>query len=386
MSEFASDMWGDMSIGKPSAPLNPKPSDKKDVDLDEDKEALLDKDKKDDELPPGSEEEKKEEGEGEDEEEDEDDGAGDGADPKDKKEGEEEEEEYEFTEDDVNKAFTILDEEGVLEISEEDDFDASPKGLADAVAATVRKKFQAEIGKIPPVVQQFYSHVVGGNDISSFTPDVPTDWEKVKLETEDEQKATYEALLRAQGLEPDEIKEEIEDAVASQRLESKSRRALKVLIKDDEKNKAKREAAEAEEAKKEANRLKSEVDEIKKSIDDSDDFAGFKLDAKRKKEFKEYLFKVDPRTGKTQQQQNMADKKRRMTISFLDFMEYNKEDLEKSVKTDLTRKRNKKLRRYTDSKVAGSNSGKSVVTKVDKNRGKLNIPSIFGSNTIEIED
>ena len=76
-------------------------------------------------------------------------------------------------------------------------------------------------------------------------------------------------------------------------------------------------------------------------------------------------------------QENMSSEDRRMNIAFLDFVDYTKADLKKEVQTEVTKTRKKKLTRYSDKGVRGSNSSKSVTTKTDVNKGKVVFPSMF---------
>ena len=85
-------------------------------------------------------------------------------------------------------------------------------------------------------------------------------------------------------------------------------------------------------------------------------------------------------------QQNMADDSRRLQIAFMDFINYNKEDISKEISTGLTKTRKKKLARYSDKSVSNANSSASVKTKTNAGKGKIKFPTIFGNSTIEIED
>lgn len=296
-----------------------------------------------------------------------------------------EEEEYEYTEEDVDKAYGMLEEEGVLELEEEDEFDATPKGLADAIAATVRNKFQKEIAGIPPVVQEFYAHVVQGKEASSFTPSTESSLEKLDMDEESNQEAVLRRLYTAQGMETDDINEEISDVKEAGKLAKKSGVAYKTLLsQEDAAATARAEQVKVNDA---ANKEKAQkdVDDIKSTIDDLDEIAEFKLDDKKKKEFKSYLFDINPRTGKTQMQENMVDEDRRMKIAFLDFIDFSKTDIEKQVTTKLTKNRRKRLSKYTDSGVKNKNTS-TVKTKVKSSGGTIKFPSIFGDQTIEVED
>lgn len=297
-----------------------------------------------------------------------------------------EEDEYEFSEDDVSKAYTMLEEEGVLELGEDDEFENSPQGLAAAVATTVKNKLAKEIAAIPKVVQDFYSHVMEGKNPTEFVAEgVGPTWAEFELATEDDEVLVLEELYRAQGMTEEEIEEEIQDLDPDKRAK-KAAKALDVLIKQEEKT-VQEEAIRAAQEEKQAEQARlKEIQDLKTTIDTIPEIAGFTLDAPKRAAFKDYLFKVNPRTGKTQMQENMSSEERRLTIAYLDFINYNKADVEKAVATELTKERKKKLSRYTDKNVQNSNSSGVVKTKTNKSAGSIVFPSIFGTQKIEIED
>lgn len=298
---------------------------------------------------------------------------------------EEEEEEIDYSDEDVSKAFTMLTDEGVLDLTDDDDFDMSTSGLADAVAATVRNKLSAEISAIPDSVQQYYAHIMEGKDPNKFAVQTETNWDEVNLDEDGNKEAALLQFYVNQGMSQDDAQEEVEDIVAAGKLDKKAEVARDSLVTVQKgQATAKAEAQKAAAAKAEAERV-AEVDAVEKSIDDATTLAGFTLDDKRKKEFKAYLFKVKPRTGKTQMQENMSSEDRRLTLAFLDFVEYTKADLEKAVATDLTKKRKKKLTRFTD-KGLRNKSSSSVSTKTKNKSGKIKFPTIFGSSSVESED
>lgn len=300
----------------------------------------------------------------------------------------EEQEELVFEDAEIEKAYNLLVDEGVLPEPLEGDegFDISPAGLADAVAAVTRKKLEEEIASIPDSVQQYYAHVMEGKDPSSFKLQTPTVWEDLNLEGEPNQELALTQFYINQGMTVEEAKEEIEDVKTAGKLAKKADVARESLVKVQEANStARKEKADAAKATQQKE-VDDDINALKKTIDDSDTIAGFELNDKKRKEFKEYLFKVKPRTGKTQMQENMSSEDRRMNIAFLDFVDYTKADLKKEVTTDMTKKRKKQLTRYSDKGVRGSNSSKSVTTKTDVNKGKIVFPTIFGNQSVEVED
>jgi len=294
----------------------------------------------------------------------------------------------EYDDEQIEAAYNMLIDEGVLPEPVEGDegFDVSSAGLADSVGAAIRKGLADEIAAIPEPVQQFYAHYMEGKDPSSFKVSAPIIWDEVNLETGDNKETALLQFYVNQGMSVEDAREEVEDVKTAGKLDKKAEVARDSLVKIQEANntaKAAQEKKAKAQAQKEAD---DEINAIKATIDSAESIADFKLDDKKRAAFKEYLFKVKPRTGKTQMQENMSSEDRRLNIAFLDFVNYNKEDLKKEVTTDLTKTRKKKLARFSDKGVKGSNSSKSVTTKVDSKKGKAVFPTIFGSQSMEVED
>lgn len=293
----------------------------------------------------------------------------------------------EYSEEDIEKAYNLLIDQGVLpEPGEDDDFDVSPEGIADAAAAAIRKSVADELSATPDSVQQFYSHVINGGDPAAFEYKGEILWSEVNMESEKNQEAALLQLYVNQGMTQEDAEEEVADVKAAGKLAKKSAIAQDALIKKQTEIHAARDEAKAKQQKENEAKVQAEIDEINKFIDDSDEIAGFKLDDKKRKAFKSYLFTAKARTGKTQMQENMASEDRRMRIAFLDFIDYNKEDLEKEVTSSLTKKRKKRLARFSDKGVRSTNSSKTVKTDVNSKKGKVKFPTIFGTSSIEVED
>lgn len=307
-------------------------------------------------------------------------------DKKDAKEEVDAEDEYEYTEDDVSKAFTMLEEAGILEIGDEDEFDITPDGLADTVAVTIRKGIQKGFDEIPSVVNDYYRHVQGGGDPAQFVPtNSETDWTEFDLDSETNQEFALRAMHKANGLSDEDIDEEIEDAKATNKLAKKASVATGVLTKKQEATAATRAESQRNADAAAAQKAQDDIEALKSKIDSTEEIANFALDTDKKENFKKYLFDINKRTGKTQMQENMVSEERRLRIAFMDFMDYNKEDISKGIATDLTKKRRKKLTKFRDTNVKNKNSSATVKSSSTKNSGRLVIPSIFSGND-EVED
>lgn len=296
-----------------------------------------------------------------------------------------EEEELSEEEETIQNAYTMLLDEGVLKEEEADDFELTPAGMADKIAASIRDGIQEELTNTPDSVRAYYNHVMGGGDESSFTYQQTTNWAEVNIEDSIEnQKVAFKQHLINTGVSEADATEEVAEAEENGRLEKKATVAKAALIKQDETQATARAAAKTATDKTAAEKVSKEVDKIEKFIDTATEIAGFKLDDKKRKAFKKYIFHKNPRSGKTQMDENMTNEDRRMTVAFLDFVNFTKADLTKEVAAGLTKARKKKLSRHTSTGMASTNSSKSLKTKT-ASTGKLKIPSFFGVKT-EAED
>jgi hypothetical protein len=293
--------------------------------------------------------------------------------------------EIEITEDDVNKAYNMLLDEGVLEEEEGDDFDVTPAGIADKVAASVRKKFDAELAAIPAVVNDFYQHVLEGNDPKEFKPQEKIMWSEFSTEDDEASKQALRVFYKRQKMTDEDIEEEIADHVAAGKLKKKADIAVDALSEQQVAQDAAQVTAQAASKKKADEAKAKEVEDLHKTIDDLTEVAEFKLTKEMKAGFKDYLFKPQARTGKTKMQENMADEERRLRIAFLDYMDYNKEDVAKGIKTDLTKKHRKRLTRFSSTGIKNKNAA-SVKARTDNKSGAVKFPTLFGGSTVEVED
>lgn len=153
------------------------------------------------------------------------------------------------------------------------------------------------------------------------------------------------------GFTEDEIKDKLSEVKTLDNVEKEAKVAQRFLVKEEQKLE---EAAKQKEIKKEADK-QAEIDTyiagVKAQIDAMDEVAGLKLDAKTKDKVKDYLFKVD-KDGLTQAQKASKDPQRRLKLAILDFMDYNKKDIEVKVKSELANEYSKKVSRFTSKNVS----------------------------------
>jgi hypothetical protein len=372
--------WGDMNFGDDKISSQPLEIDKKNeveasskvnIKLEKAAEGFADDD--DDEVDDKGDGIK---GSKEEEEEEEEDSKG-----KKPEEEEEEENKIEFSEEDIDKSFLILDSQGILDLDDDADLDATPEGIAEAVAMTVRRKVDAELASAPEAVKNLYNHLKSGKPIEDFDFVAPPEaWSEMNEEDEDNQRTAVAEFLILQGVDPEDVDEEIEDIIAAGKLGKKSEIAFKTLIKKEETDKESAKTAKSESQRKASETAQKEIEDIKKKIDETTTMANFKMTDARKQEFKDYLFKENKKSGKTQFQENMHSEDRKLKIAFMDFIEFTQDDMAKEIASDLTKERAKKLTRFKNTRTANTNSSVQTVANQKKaNKGTLKIPNIFSA-------
>lgn len=351
-------IWGDMDFGAD------KKIEKVEVPTEDPKDG--------EETPEGSEEEEEEEEAPE----------GAAEDPKKKEDAEEgedpEEEDYDFSDDDVSKAYTMLEEQGILQLGEDDEVEPTPEGLGSLVKKAIRDGIQEKLAATPEAVKNLYAHLEAGKPIEDFELKAPpAPWADVDEDDEEVQRRAVRQFLLNTGVDEADVDEELDDLIAEGKLGKKAKVALPALVKLEEKEKS-RAAKEKEDAAKKAEKAaQEEIDSIKSSIDDIKEIANFKLTDKRKEDFKKYLFDVNPKSGKTQFLENMANEDRKLKIAFLDFIEYTEDDVKKEVGTEMSKNRKKRLAKFSRKTPSNSNGARTV--KKQKTTKKLNIPSMFSA-------
>ena len=186
------------------------------------------------------------------------------------------------------------------------------------------------------------------------------------LDPNDEEHAIVmlEQYYQLTGFTEEEVKEKISEVKTLGNVEKEARVAQRFLVKEEQKL----EVIEKQRKDKEVLDKQVEIDnyiaDVKAQIDAIDEIAGFKLDTKTKDKVKDYLFKTD-KDGLTQAQKASKDPQRRLKLAILDFMDFNKKDVEIKVKTELANEYSKKVSRFTNKNVSAKGTTIDAQEKTD---------------------
>jgi len=288
----------------------------------------------------------------------------------------------EFGETELESTLVLFEELG-YEVP--DDVETTEDGVKDFIAETVRAKVIKELSSAPSEVVELYQHLQAGKDFSEFVPNsVSNDWTKVDLESEATQERTLREHLILQGLDSEDIEEEVADVKEAGTLAKRASTAQKALIKKQEADEQARDQAKADREEEDRKAAAKEKDRISAKIDSMDKISDFELDKDMKSKFKDFIYKKNPRTGLSKMEENFQDEERRLKIAFLDFVDYSKDDIEKKATTKVASKRRKQIKERRSN--LGTNSRRSVTPSKSVPLKRLNTHPMFGGGSRDLED
>lgn len=277
----------------------------------------------------------------------------------DKEESEEEEEQEQEPEEGSLKPFvTHMAERGLLDYSEDEEFDDSEEGLEKIVEKTVTNKVTEWKQSYPEDAQHFLEFIENGGKPADFHKYYyqDTSFENLKLKEDDENTLKHvirEGLIAAGWEDEEEIADEIALYEDANKLYSKAEAHLKRLQKLEGESKANLLQAQKAYAEEQKQKKDKEWDEFKKGLFDKEEISGFKFNPKMKQELWDYMTKpIDRKTGLTQYQKDSKDKgaEARYIFAYLMKNNWSTEKLEKDLKNKVVSGVKKTLSKYSDTR------------------------------------
>jgi hypothetical protein len=269
-----------------------------------------------------------------------------------------------------------LIDKGIL--TEAEELEDSEEGFAKVINKTVESKVEEWVNEIPEDYRNILDHLRAGGDVNTYVQARQTiDYDNLDFKNEQVQTALVKAELAQQGHTEEEIEEKLTDLRDLDKMEKEASRAARIFSKQQEDRIAAANAEIETKLQKQEDDALKEVEDVSSAIDKMDEIVGFKLTGKRKDAFKKYLFEVDE-NGETEASKASKDMENRIKLYFMDFINYDFSDLQKSVTTKKTRDISKILSRYKDTNI--QNKGIDVKDKPpvqDPDQFELKLPSIF---------
>ena len=235
----------------------------------------------------------------------------------------------------------FLKEEGIVDFDSEE-FEDTEEGFAKVIKNEISKGVEKYKEDLEPLAQEFLTFIEKGGDPSKFvkaTSDV--DFSKIDVKMidgkESLQKQLVAELMRKEGYSDDEIMEDVKDFTDGGLIAKKAKRALSKLKDLQLKGRASllADQEKAEETKKEE--YQTFLSSLKDDIDSRDEIAGFDINNKSKKDFYNYITKVDRKTGKTRLvTDSEADQDSQIKMAWLYYNKFDFKHVEKKARTKAT--------------------------------------------------
>ena len=259
----------------------------------------------------------------------------------------------------------MLSEKGVIDLNDED-FEASEKGLVAAVDNTIEQRIKEEIDLfqrgLPTEGKDLLRHIMNGGDIADFvktydTPDISS--LNVTGDNFQNQRAVLKEFLKLRGDSNEEVEETLTDYEDLGKLEKQAQKAKARLESyyEDQKRALGEKTKQASQAREQQ---RTEVlGQITDTIGKSETIKGFPLSRKRKKELLSYMttanVKVDTPKGSQYVSQFQADEMNAsqnvedfILKAYLRMTNFDLEGVKKKSTTDYTSKLRETLQNKKD--------------------------------------
>lgn len=260
-------------------------------------------------------------------------------------EGEVTEEEIEESDDsEVSQLGVIasfLKDEGIVDY-EEDEYEDTEEGFQQVIQNEIKKGIEKYKNDLDPLAQEFIEYVDKGGNPQNFvkaTSDV--DFSKIDVKMidgkENLQKQLVAELMRREGFDQDEISSDIQDFIDGGLIAKRANRALSKLKQLQTKDRQTLLSDQEQVSKQKEEDHQTFLTSLKDDIETRDEIAGFGVTPKAKKDFYNYITKVDRKTGKTRLvSDSEADKDSQLKMAWLYYNKFDFTKVEKKARTKAT--------------------------------------------------
>lgn len=260
-----------------------------------------------------------------------------------------------FTEiinDQADKGRLFYDPDKEYEGSGEEIFD-------EVIEDTLAKKWEEEyVAAIPEEYQSLFTALKAGKSVTEWVESTqPTDYSKINLEDEDNQRSLIEEHLALTGMDEDDIKDAIKDYEDSGTLDKNSKKALKYLQKNEDK-KAELYLKQLEEEERKASEAhQKELDKFKSEVLATEELGKKKLDKKERERLLDHITKPVNKKGESQYVINQKSREKQLQLAYLDMIGFDFSKLEQEASTKAASGLRAKLSKTTD--INGKKNGSS---------------------------
>ena len=236
----------------------------------------------------------------------------------------------------LDEVDSLLEEEGLL-VDTGKSYSPDAKGVSEMLKDTIAARDAVWETKLAQAIEFERDSISRGDVLKA---------EDMDVYDEDHAKYLLTQYYLRTDWEQDEIDEKLQTLGELGELSKEANVAKRYMVKVEKAEEQERIAARQRAEQEEQKYIDDYVSGIKSDIDKTEEIVGFKLDKKTRDSFKSYLFDVE-KDGKTKAQKAGENQDHRLTVAFMDFMNYSKKDLELKVRTELAIAQDKKNSRYS---------------------------------------
>jgi hypothetical protein len=242
-------------------------------------------------------------------------------------------------------------EKGLFYYDPEKEYEGEPEEIFWEVQKdTLDKRFEEEyIDPIPEEYRSILAHLKLGKPLEDWVEAVkPTDYSKINLEDESNQKSLIEQHLALTGMDEDDIKDTLQEYEDGGTLEKNSKKALKYLQKNEDKKAElyeKQLEREEEEAKA---RQQKELETFKSEVLATEELGKRKLDKKEREKLLAHITEPVNKRGESQFVVNQKSREKQLQLAYLDMIGFDFSKLEKQAETKAASGLRAKLSKTTD--------------------------------------
>ena len=241
----------------------------------------------------------------------------------------------------ISVVANFLRDEGIVDFNDED-FEDTEDGFAKVVKNEIKKGIDKYKEDLDPLAQEFLTYIEKGGDPQHFvkaTSDV--DFSRIEAKQlegkENLQKQLVAELMRREGYSNEEILEDVKDFTEGGLITKKANRALAKLKQLQVKERAKLLADQEKASEEKETEYNNFLTSLKDDIETREEIAGFPISKKVKKDFYDYITKVDRKTGKTKLvSDSEADEDSQIKMAWLYYNKFDFSQVEKKARTKAT--------------------------------------------------
>jgi len=257
-----------------------------------------------------------------------------------------------------------LVEKGVLFADSEKEYDITEDGIEELLEDTINARLSATFQENQDLALLYDVVQNGGSiqDIVEMYNDVS--YEDLDMSDPDTRTQVVIDYYTTKGLSENRISKLIETAIDDGSFDDEVNEAYSHLVNSQRQQIQEYLNSLEENKKAQEEQYIESLSTLRNTINDIDEIQGFKMDKKTKEDFYNYMTQPT-KNGMTRLQEDAQDYEKQLVMAFMYYTNFNSEDLQKRVTTNVADKLSKALKSQKDSNIRSGSSGSKRNSNID---------------------